>query len=50
MGVSVLSDAAQLIAANISDTRAIEGFYESLQQGAAKGSTPTVELVASFEY
>ena len=49
MGVSVLSDAAQLIAANISDTRAIEGFLRKLAtEAAAKGSTPTVELVASL--
>ena len=41
MGVSVLSDAAQLIAANISDTRAIEGFLRKLAtEAAAKGSTP----------
>jgi chromosomal replication initiator protein len=49
MGISVLPDAAQLIAANISDTRAIEGFLRKLSTEAATRSLPpTAELVASL--
>jgi chromosomal replication initiator protein len=49
MGVSVLPDAAQLIAANLSDTRAIEGFLRRLAtEAAARGLSPTAELVSSL--
>jgi chromosomal replication initiator protein len=49
MGVSVLPDAAQLIAANISDTRALEGFLRKLStEAATRGTATTVELVASL--
>jgi chromosomal replication initiator protein len=49
MGVSVQPDAAQLIAANISDTRAIEGFLRRLATEAATRATPpNSELVASL--
>ena len=49
MGISVLPDAAQLIAANISDTRALEGFLRKLAtEAATRGLTPTAELVSSL--
>lgn len=49
MGVSVPSDAAQLIAANLSDTRAIEGFLRRLTtEVATRGATITADLVASL--
>ena len=49
MGVSVLPDAAQLIAANITDTRALEGFLRKLAtEAATRGLATTAELVASL--
>lgn len=49
MGLSVPSDAAQLIAANLSDTRAIEGFLRRLTtEVATRGSAVTPELVSSL--
>lgn len=49
LGVVVPSDSAQLIAANVTDTRAIEGFLRRLTtQIAAKPAPITPELVASL--
>ena len=49
LGVAIPSDAAQLIAANISDTRAIEGFLRRLTtEIATRGATVTAELVSSL--
>ncbi len=49
LGITVPSDAAQLIAANLSDTRAIEGFLRRLATEVATRKTPiTPELVSSL--
>ncbi len=49
MGLAVPPDAAQLVAANITDTRAIEGFLRRLTtEAATRKSTVTAELVASL--
>lgn len=49
MGLLVPSDAAQLIAANLLDTRAIEGFLRRLTtEIAARGGSVTQELVSSL--
>lgn len=49
MGISVPPDAAQLIAANISDTRALEGFLRRLAtEAATRNTTTSAELVASI--
>lgn len=49
LGLSVPSDAAQLVAANLSDTRAIEGFLRRLATEATMKNAPvTQELVASL--
>lgn len=49
LGVSVPSDAAQLIAANLSDTRAIEGFLRKLTtEVATRGSVVSAELVSQL--
>ena len=49
MGISVQSDGAQLIAANLSDTRAIEGFLRRLAtETAARGEAPSAELISSL--
>ncbi len=49
MGVAVQGDAAQLIAANLSDVRAIEGFLRRLTtEMVARKTTISVELVASL--
>ncbi|MBU1326571.1 chromosomal replication initiator protein DnaA [Patescibacteria group bacterium] len=49
MGLAVPSDAAQLIAANITDTRAIEGFLRRLTAGVFSGvGGITAEAVASL--
>lgn len=48
-GLSVPPDAAQLIAANITDTRAIEGFLKRLSSEAATKKAPiSAEMVASL--
>jgi chromosomal replication initiator protein len=49
MGIAVPPEAAQLIAANITDTRAIEGFLRRLTtEVATRKSTVTAELVSSL--
>ncbi len=49
MGLSVPPDAGQLVAANITDTRAIEGFLRRLATHVATTSGPvTAELVSSM--
>lgn len=49
MGLTILSDAAQLIAANISDTRAIEGFLRRLMtEAATRNEPPAAELIATL--
>ena len=49
LGLTVPSDAAQLIAANITDTRAIEGFLRRLTtEIATRHSAVTAELVSSL--
>jgi chromosomal replication initiator protein len=49
MGTSIAPDAAQLIAANISDTRAIEGFLRRLAtESATRNEPPSAELIASL--
>ena len=49
VGLSVPADAAQLIAANITDTRAIEGFLKRLSSEATTKKTPiSTEMVASL--
>ena len=49
IGISVPPDAAQLIAANITDTRAMEGFLRRLTtEVAARGGAVTAELVSSL--
>ncbi len=49
LGLTVPPDAAQLIAANIVDTRAIEGFLRRLTtETATKGGAITPELVSSL--
>jgi chromosomal replication initiator protein len=49
LGLAVPSDAAQLIAANITDTRAIEGFLRRLTtEVATRHTTVTSELVSSL--
>jgi chromosomal replication initiator protein len=49
MGLAVPPDAAQLIAANITDTRAIEGFLRRLTtEVATRRSAVTAELVSSL--
>ncbi len=49
LGLTVPPDAAQVIAANITDTRAIEGFLRRLTtEVATKNSIITAELVASL--
>ncbi|MBI5619370.1 chromosomal replication initiator protein DnaA [Candidatus Gottesmanbacteria bacterium] len=49
IGLSVPPDAAQLIAANITDTRAIEGFLKRLSSETSTRKTPiTQEMVASL--
>lgn len=46
MGITVPSEAAQLVAANLTDTRAIEGFLRKLTAPGVGPATP--ELVASL--
>ncbi|MDP1722384.1 MAG: chromosomal replication initiator protein DnaA [Candidatus Gottesmanbacteria bacterium] len=46
LGISVPSEAAQLVAANLTDTRAIEGFLRKLTAPGVGPATP--ELVASL--
>jgi chromosomal replication initiator protein len=49
LGVSVPPDAAQLIAANMSDIRAIEGFLRRLAtESAARGNPIDAEMVSSL--
>jgi len=49
MGLPVPSDAAQLVAANITDTRAMEGFLRRLTtEIATRGGSVTPELVSSL--
>lgn len=49
MGIAVPPEAAQLIAANITDTRAIEGFLRRLTtEVAARRAAVTAELVSSL--
>jgi chromosomal replication initiator protein len=49
MGLSVPPDAAQLVAANITDTRALEGFLRRLATRIATAPEPvTAELVSSM--
>ncbi len=49
IGLVIPTDAAQLIAANVTDTRAIEGFLRRLtSEIAARGGTVTAELVSSI--
>ena len=49
LGLAVPSDAAQLIAANITDTRAIEGFLKRLAgQSSATGAAITPDVVAQL--
>lgn len=49
LGLTVSSESSQLIAANISDTRAIEGFLRRLiTETATKNTDVTPELVASL--
>ncbi len=49
LGLTVSSESAQLIAANISDTRAIEGFLRRLiTETATKNTEVTTELIASL--
>ena len=49
LGLSVPSDAAQLIAANLSDTRAIEGFLRRLTtEVASRNASVTPELISSL--
>lgn len=49
MGISVPTDAAQLVAANLSDTRAIEGFLKRLATEVAGHGTPiTPELITTL--
>lgn len=49
MGLSVPAEAAQLVAANITDTRAIEGFLRRLATRiATAGGAVTTELVSSM--
>lgn len=49
LGVPVSSESAQLIAANISDTRAIEGFLRRLiTETATRNTEVTPELIASL--
>ena len=49
LGVAVPGDAAQIVAANITDTRAIEGFLRRLTTRVATTNEPvTPELVASL--
>jgi len=49
LGIEVPSDAAQLIAANLSDTRAIEGFLRRLTTEVATRKTPvTPDLISSL--
>jgi chromosomal replication initiator protein len=49
LGISVPSDAAQLIAANMSDIRAIEGFLRRLAtESAAHGTKIDAEMVSSL--
>ena len=49
LGLSVPPDAAQLVAANITDNRAIEGFLRRLAASVAARPAPvTVELVSSL--
>ena len=49
LGISVPQDAARLIAANLSDTRAIEGFLRRLTtEVSTRGGAITAEMVASL--
>jgi chromosomal replication initiator protein len=49
LGITVPSDAAQLVAANLSDTRAIEGFLRRLTtEVATRGVPVTPELISSL--
>jgi chromosomal replication initiator protein len=49
LGILVPSDAAQLIAANLSDTRAIEGFLKRLTTEVAARNTPvTPDLISQL--
>ena len=49
LGVVVPADVGQLIAANITDTRAIEGFLRRLAtEAATRGTPPSIELVSSL--
>jgi chromosomal replication initiator protein len=49
MGLSVPQDAARLIAANLSDTRAIEGFLRRLTtEISTKGGVVTIEMISSL--
>jgi chromosomal replication initiator protein len=49
LGISIPPDAAQLIAANISDTRAIEGFLRRLTtESATHGAAINEEMVSSL--
>lgn len=49
LGLSVPAEASQLVAANITDTRAMEGFLRRLTtEIATKGGTVTPELVSSL--
>lgn len=49
LGIAIPPDAAQLIAANITDTRAMEGFLRRLTtEIATRGSTVTPELISTL--
>ncbi len=49
LGLAIPADAAQLVAANITDTRAIEGFLRRLtSELATRGGTVTAEMVSSL--
>lgn len=49
MGITIPTDAAHLIAANISDTRAIEGFLRRLiTETATKNTIVSVELISTL--
>lgn len=49
LGIRVPSDAAQVVAANLSDTRAIEGFLRRLTtEVATKGAPITPDLISSL--
>jgi chromosomal replication initiator protein len=49
LGLSLIPEAAQIVAANLTDTRAIEGFLKRLMtELATRGGSPTPEFITSL--